>query len=131
MHDVAIPRARWLRGMGDGVLLNENGCRCVTGWICASLGIPDDILLDEGEISEIEFEDGMPASLAVLHDYLSEPEQTRLVGEVGPHWFDFEGLLIGLNDDTEMGDVQRERLIARVSETRGFRVTFEGDGHPR
>lgn len=107
MTRVEISRAKWLRGTGDGRLLNSEGKMCCLGFACLAFGAT------EKEIGLYR----MPRHVsAQIPDWMRQ----RYAGQTP---CDVE-LAANINDSEQIDDAERERHITEIFARNGLEAVF-------
>ena len=103
IKELVVYRDLWVRGSKKGTsLLNEHGMCCL-GFACLTTGVPPADLHLCGEPMDIEF-DAMGVEVpALVHFDEGERQHTPLTGYA-----------IEINDNSDIDDHERERLLAEV-----------------
>ena len=120
---LVIDRARWLRGDGDGKLLDENGKMCCLGFLSRAIGYaPREIRykLDPTGIVRAR-----PSKRALRFGALLAWPDKDDPGR--PSRSVVCDLLVHTNDDAGMSDRAREARIERLFARVGVKVRFVGE----
>lgn len=118
-----VDRRTWLRGPyalgGVSVLLNEDGMRCCLGFRLALAGLSNDALAGQHEPGDFADFTGMP------------PWLTQREEDYGASTSDVAYQAMSYNDDTDIDDAERERLITDIFARNGEEIEFVGPRLPK
>lgn len=114
---LVIDRSKWLRGKRNGRLLRDDGMMCCLGFLGVSCGIAPEQMLG------LMRPDSEAVATAPWPEWLMSPNQTA--GWDGGERCSAEAeLLMGRNDDDDIEEAERERLVAAVFAKHGVEVRF-------
>jgi hypothetical protein len=110
-------RDRWLRGAGDGLLLDSNGHRCCLGFLGQQLGCSDDEQRSVGLPQELPSADKWPATLVLKRHGFGYTD-------AGPI-----DTIVSINDAVDDSDEEREAELTELFAAKGIDVEFrDGSG---
>lgn len=128
-------RDRWLRGAGDGKLLNEEGRRCCLGFLGQTCGVPDEAQLGIGLLSEVRSAHlpQWPSSLQSIEenesdDEFDEYDEPRIIESITESTLCND--IIGANDSETMSPESREATLAVLFLRAGIDVEFRDGSGP-
>ena len=140
MRTTTIKRDEWARGGkgGNSRLLNEYKNLCCLGFDMRACGLADDEISGEAFPSELT---ELPAEGRTWTKNASNRDWTDLItrlpehledylGDRPPGNFKLEDLATTVNDEMDLPEPDRERLIREIFRVAGRRVRFVGRGFP-
>jgi len=110
---VVIKRSKWLRGTGDGTLLNEDGERCCLGFLGKVCGYSDKDLKRKGtpmDLNTKTFKNGKWPKTILSPEYRYNTDLTED--------------LVSANDDTNVLGANKERRIKSLGKKGGIDFQF-------
>jgi hypothetical protein len=109
-------RNTWLRGGGDGNLLDAAGCRCCLGFLGRQLGCSDDDQRDVGLPQELDSASKWPTNLVALVD---DEDGSSFMGTCALDE------IIGVNDSMTTSDDAREQQLTELFAALSIDVDFK------
>lgn len=115
-----VNRAKWLRGEWDNSFLleSESGRMCCLGFVGEQRGLPREVLNDTPDPAWLMEGDAGPVEGMLVTFQGEKPKLTALSDRA-----------IAINDDDEIDDEVRERLLSDLFAEHGYAITFV-DGEP-
>lgn len=110
---LVIRRKKWVRGFypGGTYLRNEDGTKCCLGFFANALGIKSDRITRVGE--PIEVSSSLWPKWLVPHTSIALHADSECA------------VLIGLNDDGNISEKEREKKIAAIFKKHGVEVVYK------
>jgi hypothetical protein len=112
--DVVVKRSEWLRGNGNGLLINRSGQKCCLGFACIAAGENPGNMLNHGTPNDLLDEISAPQHLL---RFLKWDDEGSLDNDVTNE-------LVHINDDELASDEERERSIATLGRSIDINFTF-------
>ena len=135
MLNVTVERSRWGRGSLSSLKSSVSQKNCCLGFVCEKIGMPEKYYLDLGDInmvlSQTELENSeeyrkqipkLVGRLCQISDWVSNIKaisELNLYSESKLH-----RKLININDNMEMSDTEREKLIIEEGLKADINFTF-------
>lgn len=125
---IVIDRAKWrtgaknpnvATGLGDTLLLNDQGYMCCLGFICKAAGVPDDRL-----------KTGEPGDLYVFGDepeLISVPDISDIDDEGSYYQTHYADAAIEINDNENTPLEQKEASLRRLFAPSCYELEFVGE----
>lgn len=113
MKKFTVRRSKWLRGKGDGYLLNDEGKMCCLGFAVNQIcKVPKKKLLDTFRPCDV-LESTKETTFTTI-SYENVIIDKHFVEEA-----------IEVNDDSTISDSGREELLTEIFKENGIKVTFK------
>jgi hypothetical protein len=120
---LTIDRARWGRGVGEGRLLSD-GKMCCLGFLAKACGLSDTAIEDLGNPSDVYCEE--PTKHKQVWNSMGVPfKKPRKLKELGEAMA-LETVFVLINDDENLTEKRRERLLTKEFAKIGVNVEFVG-----
>lgn len=120
MKKLVIDRSKWARGgvNGDAMLLNSQGNMCCLGFACLAVGLSTHDISGHGVPEDLAYSLTVDDDPGVGRIFLSEDHEDK--------WRDNVHVdkAVGINDNVEITDADREELLKPVLAQLGFDVEF-------